>query len=129
MKIQEITTDLSPEEVIARARAFMGLTGAPSAAFPEEHDDHYLRMHMEVGEIMISALRRDGKTVVRGSASRASQLVSRFLMTLGAPFGVSQSVHRRGVDRQHGAVSLPLAKVIAPAASNESAQRSLSQPD
>ena len=58
---------------------------------------------MEVGEIVIGTMRSDGDTLVRGSASRAVPLLTRFLSTLAPPLDLRQTEHRRGVHRVSGA--------------------------
>jgi hypothetical protein len=94
MTIHEIRTDLSPAEVIERARTFFALAGTPSAAFPEQRGAGFLKLHVEVGEIVIAALPEDDHTRVRGSASRGAQLLMRFLTTLGHPLDARQTVNR-----------------------------------
>jgi hypothetical protein len=94
MTIHEIRTDLSPAEVIERARTFFAQAGTPSAAFPEQRGAGFLKLHVEVGEIVIAALPEDDHTRVRGSASRGAQLLMRFLTTLGHPLDARQTVNR-----------------------------------
>lgn len=105
MTIHETMTTLAPARVIEQALDFFEHTGAPEVAFVEEAGEGYLRLHMNVGEIVIGALVRENGTWVRGSASRAPQLVSRFLMTLGAPLQPAQTVNRRGTRLTRGILS------------------------
>ncbi len=82
MRVHEALTALSPAEVIEHARSFFMHAGTPSAAFPERSSEAHLRLHIEVGEIVIAALPRDGGTLVRGTASRGTHLLNRFLTLL-----------------------------------------------
>jgi len=99
----EISTDLTPAEVFTRARSFFSLQGGPCSAFPEREGDGFLRLHLEVGEVVIGVMERDGSTWVRGSASRGAHLLTRFLMTLAAPYDLKQTTHRQGVHETHAA--------------------------
>lgn len=99
MTIHETRTSLSPAEVIERARSFFVLAGTPHAAFPEQVGEGYLKLHMEVGEVVIGTVPRDGSTLVRGSASRGAHLLTQFLTTLAQPSDAKQTIHRRGVHR------------------------------
>ena len=85
MTIHETITALSPAEVIDRARSFFTLAATPYAAFEERSTEGYLKLHMEVGEILIAAFLRGDSTWVRGSASRGAHLLTRFLTTLTPP--------------------------------------------
>ena len=58
---------------------------------------------MEVGEIVIAALPRNGSTWVRGSASRGAHLLTRFLTTLAPPLDARQTTHRLGLHRTRAA--------------------------
>jgi hypothetical protein len=95
MTVHETRTRMEPAEVLERARSFFALAGTPYAAFPESGGDGFLRLHMEVGEMVIAAGRCDGVTWVRGSASRGIPLLTRFLTTLGAVFDTKETVNRR----------------------------------
>lgn len=103
MTIHEIRTQLTPAEVIERARSFFALAGTPYASFPERAGEGYLKLHMEVGEIVIGAAERDGTTTVRGSASRGAHLLTRFLTTLAPPLDVQRTTHRPGLHATHAA--------------------------
>lgn len=104
MKIHEIRTSLTSDEVIERARAFFTHAGSAYAAFAEQVGRGYLKLFLEVGEIVIGCVpREDGSTLVRGSASRGEHLLTRFLITLARPSDARQSLHRHGLHRTHAA--------------------------
>jgi hypothetical protein len=108
MTIHETRTTLAPAEVIDRARTFFTLIGTPYAAFVEVETDGFLKLHLEVGEIVVSALPQGDVTVVRGSASRGAHLLTRFLTSLGWPQDVRQTTHRAGSHVSHAArVQIP----------------------
>jgi hypothetical protein len=109
MTIHEVRTDLPPAEVLERAGAFFALAGDLCAASPETTGTGFLRLHIEVGEILIAAARAGGATHVRGSASRGAHLLTRFLTTLGPPLEVRQTIHRRGLHETRGARTEPFA--------------------
>lgn len=92
MKVYEVVTPLAPTEVLDGARTFFMLAGSPYAAFPEQRGDGFVKLHLEVGEIVIAALPHEGGTLVRGSASRGAQLLTRYLTLLGSlkPAGVAE---------------------------------------
>ena len=94
MTIHEIRTPLAPAQVIGRARSFFALAGTPYAAFAEVVGDGFLKLHLEVGEIVIGASRQGDSTCVRGSASRGAHLLTRFLITLAPPLDAEQKTHR-----------------------------------
>src|SRR5690606_9182071 len=104
MTIHEIRTDLAPAEVVARARAFFPLAGSSYAAFPREGGEGHLRLHLEVGEIVIGAVREGDATRVRGSASRGAHLLTRFLTTLARPLDATRTTHRHRLHAVHGAL-------------------------
>lgn len=99
----EIRTTLSADEVLDRARDFFARTGSSYVAFPEKSEPGFIRFRMEVGEVIIAAREQAGETIVRGSASRARHLVSRFLTTLGSPLDLRQRSERYSGSREHGA--------------------------
>ena len=103
MTIYETHTDLSPAEVLRRALACLPHAGTPYAAFPGEAGPGSLRLRMEVGEIVIAAVRQDDRTYVRASGSRGMHLVSHFLGALGMPLDVRQTTSRRGTRVRCGA--------------------------
>lgn len=93
MLIQEVVTDLSPREVVERARDFFTTRFSPRAGFVEEESDTHIKFELEAGELIIGTGERDGRTIVRGSTSRLHNELSRFLLTLGAaPEEVRQSL-------------------------------------
>lgn len=104
MTLHETRTHLEPAEVLARARSFFPLAGTPYAAFPEAGGDGFLRLHMEVGEMVIAAGTRDGTTWVRGSASRGIPLLTRFLTTLGPLLDTKETVNRHHGSTVHAAL-------------------------
>ena len=99
MTLHQVRTPLSPREVIERALSFFPLAGTPYAAFPEAVSRGHLKLHLEVGEIVIAAVRKGDATLVRGSGSRGTHLLTRFLTTLAAPLDVGQTTHRYTVHR------------------------------
>lgn len=103
MLILETYTELEPAEVLDRARSFFVLAGSPQAAFVEHTAPDYLRLHTEVGEIVIGVFRTGDGTLVRGSASRGTPLLSRFFTLLGRPMDVRQRTQRRGLNATFGA--------------------------
>jgi hypothetical protein len=116
MRIHEIQTHLSADEVIERARSFFTHAGTPYASFEENVGDGWIRLHLEVGEIVIGTVARDEATLVRGSASRGAHLLTRFLTTLAAPTDARQTLHRHGVHEVRGAqVAVPARPLPPPA--------------
>jgi hypothetical protein len=99
MTLHEIRTEHSPADVIARARVFFMRFGTPDTASQLDSDDSFLRLHLEVGEIVIGAMPQQGDTLVRGSASRAAHLLTSFLTTLGPAATVSRTICRKGERR------------------------------
>lgn len=100
MKIHETRTSLPSKEVIERARAFFTHAASPYAAFAERAGEGYIKLGLEVGEIVIGCVpQEDGSILVRGSASRGEHLLTRFLISLGEPTDARQSLHRRGLHR------------------------------
>jgi len=116
MRIHEVRTGLAPEEVIERARAFFTLDSSPYAAFEENSGSSYLKLFLEVGEIVIGANASDGVTVVRGSASRGEHVLTSFLTTLSSPLEPRQVLHRHGVREERGALSASSAEGLLPPA-------------
>jgi hypothetical protein len=103
MRIHEIRTPLSADEVIERARSFFTHAGTPYASFEENAGEGWIRLHLEVGEIVIGTVEHAGATLVRGSASRGGHLLTRFLTTLAPPSDARQTLHRHGVHEIRGA--------------------------
>ncbi|HEX2095416.1 MAG TPA: hypothetical protein VHG28_23675 [Longimicrobiaceae bacterium] len=97
MLIQEVVTELSPEEVIAQARPFFSMLFSPYAGFEEDASDSHIRFSTEAGDLTIGVGRRGERTVVRGSSSRMHHEVSQFLATLAPPEEVRQNLPGPGV--------------------------------
>ena len=97
MLIQEVETDLTPQEVIAQARSFFSMQFSPYAGFEEDASESHIRFATEAGDVTIGVGAKEGKTVVRGSSSRLHHEVSQFLTTLSAPEEVRQNVPGPGV--------------------------------
>jgi hypothetical protein len=92
MLIQEVLTDVPPEEVIRRAREFFSLRMTPYAGFIEDASDRHVRFTTEAGDLTIGTGELDGRTQVRGSTSRMHHELSQFLSTLAPPEEVRQNV-------------------------------------
>ena len=111
MRIHETLTPLTPEQVIDRARGFFAHAGSSYASFEETAGSGYIKLFLEVGEIVIGTIPTAEGTRVRGSASRGEHLLTGFLAALAAPGDVRQTLHRAGrheeraalVDREPGA--------------------------
>jgi hypothetical protein len=123
MTIHEIRTDLMPAEVIERARTYFATAGTPYAAFPERSDQAFLKLYVEVGEILIGAIRMEGWTWVRCSASRGAHLLTRFLTALGSPNDASQTTHRPALHRTRRSLtrSLEAGETVGAALPSEAA--------
>lgn len=91
MLIQEVVTDLSPAEVIDRARVFFSTRFSPYAGFVEDESDQHIRFRFEAGTLTIGTGRQDERTRVRGSTSRVHHELSQFLATLAFPEEVRQN--------------------------------------
>ncbi|HEU0301935.1 MAG TPA: hypothetical protein VFR37_20945 [Longimicrobium sp.] len=91
MLIQEVLTDVAPEEVIQRAREWFTLRLTPYAAFTEDASDHHIKLTTEAGDLTIGTGTQDGRTLVRGSTSRMHHELSQFLTTLAPPEEVRQN--------------------------------------
>ena len=89
---QEVFTELTAQDVIARARDFFTLRFSPYAGFTEDGGDSWIRFTTEAGELTLGVGERDGRRVVRGSTSRMHHELSQFLSTLAPPEEVRQSV-------------------------------------
>jgi hypothetical protein len=97
MLIQEVLTDVPPEQVVQRAREFFNERLTPYGAFTEDASDHHIRLSTEAGDVTIGVGRQDGRVLVRGSSSRLHHEVSQFLSTLAPPEEVRQSLPGPGV--------------------------------
>lgn len=92
MLIQEVLTDIPPEEIIQRAREFFSLRLTPYAGFTEDAGPTHIRLSSEAAEITIGVGHQEGRQVVRASTSRMHHEVSQFLATLAPPEEVRQNV-------------------------------------
>lgn len=93
MLIQEVLTDLSPQEVVERAKEFFRARLSAYTGFLEEESDHHVKFHMEAGDLTIGAGPGEGgRTKVRGSTSRAHHELSQFFATLAPAEEVRQNL-------------------------------------
>lgn len=97
MLIQEVLTDLPPDEVIRRAREWFTLRLTPYAGFAEESSDHHITFATEAGDVSIGTGEQEGRTMVRASTSRLHHEVSQFLTTLAPPEEVRENIPGPGV--------------------------------
>ena len=97
MLIQEVLTDLPPDEVIRRAREWFTLRLSPYAGFTEDASDHHATFATEAGDVSVGTGAQDGKTLVRASTSRLHHEVSQFLTTLAPPEEVHENLPGPGV--------------------------------
>lgn len=91
MLILETETELSPEEVVARAKEFFAGRLSPYTGFLLDSGPAHARFHTEAGTLTIGVGRRDGRNVVRGSTSRLHHGLSQFLAILSRPEEVRQA--------------------------------------
>ena len=110
MTIHETRTPLSPAEVIDRARSFFALASTAHAACEEQVGEGFLKLHMEVGEVVIGAFPEGQATRVRGSASRGAHLLTRYLTTLTQPLDAKQTTHRPGLHLDRAALVETMSK-------------------
>lgn len=92
MLILETRTDLSPAQVIARAKEFFPTRFSPYAGFVQDQSEHHVRFRFEVGGLTIGAVPQEQGTLVRGSTSRLHHELSQFLATLANPEDVRQNL-------------------------------------
>lgn len=92
MLTQEVLTDLSPREVVERARDFFTTRFSPYAGFETDEGETHIRFRFEAGELVIGTGTQEGRTLVRGSTSRIHHELSQFLMTLAPAEEVRQNV-------------------------------------
>ena len=97
MLIQEVLTELAPQEVIERAREFFTLRLTPYAAFTEDAGPAHIKFDTEAGDVVIGVGKDGERTMVRASTSRLHHEVSQFLSTLAPPEEVRQNVPGPGV--------------------------------
>ena len=101
MTVFETRTALPPVEAIDRALHFFARGGTPAAASIAARGESWLRLHLEVGEIVVGAVADGDGAVVRASASRSVALLARFLTTLAAPLDVREESRRHGARTSH----------------------------
>lgn len=91
MLIQEVLTDMSPAEVVEKARTFFLTRFSAYTGFVQDEGPTHIRFAVEVGEVLIGTVQQDGRTLVRGSTSRLHHELSQFLGTLSETEVVRQS--------------------------------------
>ncbi len=94
MTIHQTRTQLSAEEVLARAEVLFTTLFSPYASFVADRSAGHIRLRSEVAEVVIGALQRDGHTLIRGSASRGECVLSRLLCEISHPDAVREEQHR-----------------------------------
>lgn len=91
MLVQQTHTELSPAEVIQRAREFFTTRFTPYGGFLREASDSHIVFSFDSGELMLGTSASEEGTLVRGSTSRLHHELSQFLATLGVPEDVQQN--------------------------------------
>jgi hypothetical protein len=92
MLIQEVLTDLPPAEVLSRAKEFFTTRLSQYTALVSEEGPAHVKFDLDAGEIVIGTVPQDGRTLVRGSTSRAHHELSQFLTTLAPAEEVRQNL-------------------------------------
>ena len=92
MLIQEVLTDLPASEVLSRAKEFFTTRLTQYTALVAEEGPAYVKFDLDAGEIVIGTVVQDGRTLVRGSTSRAHHELSQFLTTLAPAEEVRQNL-------------------------------------
>lgn len=92
MLIQEVLTDLPAAEVITRAKEFFTTRLSQYTALVAEESDAHVKLDIEAGEVVIGAVAKEGRTLVRGSTSRLHHELSQFLTTLAPAEEVRQNL-------------------------------------
>ena len=105
MTVYEINTTLSPDAVIERARSFFTSPSTSFGASVERVDDGCLRVYFDMGDMVIGATPKDGRTAVRGSASRGAHLLTRFLTTLEPSWAPKETSSRYLFQRARAVLS------------------------
>ena len=83
--LQEYRTTASPADVLRSARDFFARRNAIYAAFLEREGPTFLGFRGQGGEeLLISAIAKDGATMVTGSSYLFDQQIARFFATLPA---------------------------------------------
>ena len=81
--LQEATTSLAPDDVLARAKHFFSQRNPLYAAFLEKEGPNHSTFRGQGGEeIVIAAAPKDGATLVTGSTYLFDMQVARFFATL-----------------------------------------------
>ena len=81
--LQEITTPMSPADVLAAAKTFFSRRSPIYAAFLEKEGPSYLTFRGQGGEeLVIGVMPSDAGTIVRGSTYLFDQQIARFFSTL-----------------------------------------------
>jgi hypothetical protein len=84
--LQESTTSLAPNEVLARAKEFFTQRNPLYATFLEKEGLGHAVFRGQGGEeIVIAAAPKDGATLVTGSTYLFDMQIARFFATLPAP--------------------------------------------
>lgn len=91
MLVQEVSTHLSPGEVVRLAREFFTTRFTPYGAFVQEESESHIVFGFDAGELVIGTVEEDGRTLVRGSTSRVHHELSQFLSTLAPAEEVRQN--------------------------------------
>jgi hypothetical protein len=92
MLIQEVLADLPPAEVLSRAKEFFTTRLTQYTALVAEEGPAHVKFDLDAGEIVIGTVEQDGRTLVRGSTSRAHHELSQFLTTLAPAEEVRQNL-------------------------------------
>jgi hypothetical protein len=83
--LQELTTALAPEDVIARAKQFFSERSSLYATFLDLEGPGFATFRGQGGEeLVIAATAKDGATLVTGSTYLFDIQIARFLSTLPA---------------------------------------------
>ncbi|HJR63926.1 MAG TPA: hypothetical protein VJ803_09490 [Gemmatimonadaceae bacterium] len=81
--IQEVTTAMSPDDVLAAAKTFFARRNPIYAAFVEKEGPNYVTFRGQGGEELVIGVQPvAGGTLVRGSTYLFDQQISRFFSTL-----------------------------------------------
>jgi len=81
--LQERTTTLAPQDVLAQAKVFFAQRASLYAAFLEKEGPTFVTFRGQGGEeIVIAAAPKDGATLVTGSTYLFDMQVARFMQTL-----------------------------------------------
>ena len=97
MLIQEVLTDIPPNEVVERARQFFSERFSPYAGFAEDEGESHIKFSTEAGDLTIGIGKQGQHNLVRGSTSRMHHELSQFLTTLAPPEEVRENLPGPGV--------------------------------